>query len=246
MSALFNEVLYRPLLNLLIGTYNIVPGNDFGIAVIALTVLIRFLFAPLSIRAVRSQRAMARINPEMEAIKEKFKSDPAAQSAAVMELYRKHKINPLAGCLPLLVQIPILIALYQALLAGFQPESLKLLYGFVENPGVVQTLSFGFLNIAVKNPVLAILAGVLQFVQSKLSVGAQNTAGGKANPTMAALNTQMLYFFPLMIILISWNLPAGLTLYWVTTTVFSIAEQAFIRYQDRIHERSQNTATNPH
>ena len=131
----------------------------------------------------------------------------------------------MAGCLPLLIQIPILIGLYQAFIVGLKPESLGLLYGFVKNPGTVNQLSFGFINITAKMPLLAIVAGGLQFVQSRKS--AAQTQGNGAAPEMKALNSQMLYFFPIMIIIIGWNLPAGLLLYWLATTVFSIAESRF-------------------
>jgi YidC/Oxa1 family membrane protein insertase len=228
MMDLFNEVLYRPLYNFLIFLYNFIPGNDFGVAIIALTIIIRLIFAPLSIRTQRAQRALSALNPKLQEIKEKYKNDQAAQSTAMLQLYKEHNVNPLAGCLPILIQLPILIALYRAFLAGFKPESLDMLYGFIQNPGVLNEVSFGFLNITIRNSFLAITAGVAQFVQARLATASQSPTD---NPTAAALSKQMLYFFPIMIIFITWKLPAGLALYWITSTLFSIGEQLVIKYR---------------
>lgn len=227
--TLFNEILYRPLFNAVVFLYNILPGHDFGFAIVVLTALIRILFFPLSIRTVRSQKALSQLNPKIQEIKQKFKDDKAAQSAETMKLYKDNNINPLSGCLPLIIQLPILIALYQAFIAGLKPENLNLLYRFVSNPGVVNKISFGFIDITSKMPLLAIFAGAAQFVQA-WGTKAQNK-GSSANKEMAALNSQMLYFFPIMIIIIGWNLPAGLVLYWITTTLFSVLEQLYIKYR---------------
>lgn len=229
MMTLYTEILYRPLFNAVVFIYNVLPGHDFGLAIIVLTAVIRVIFFPLSIKTVRSQKALSQLNPKMQEIKQKLKGDSAAQSAEIMKLYKDHNINPLSGCLPLIIQLPILIALYQAFIAGLKPENLSLLYGFVLNPGVIEKISFGFMDITSKIPLLAVLAGVAQFAQAWVAK-AQNQGPG-ISKEMAALNKQMLYFFPVMIIIIGWNLPAGLVLYWVTTTVFSILEQVYIKYR---------------
>ncbi len=225
--AFFKVILYIPLFNALVFLSNFMPSHDLGLGIIALTVVIRFLFLPLSIKAQRSQRALNVINPHIQAIKEKHKHDQAAQGAAMMQLYKEHNINPIAGCLPLLVQLPILIALYQVFIAGLDPQSFSLLYPFVQNPGSINPLFLGFINISGRNIFLAVLAGVLQFFQAKQSMTYMKAGG--ANPQMAALNTQMLYFFPVMIVIIGWNLQAGLILYWITTTLFSIGEQFYLQ-----------------
>ena len=228
MMTLYTEILYRPLLNAVVFLYDILPGHDFGFAIIVLTALIRILFFPLSIKTVRSQKALSQLNPKLQEIKKKFKDDKSAQSAETMKLYRENNINPLSGCLPLLIQLPILIGLYQAFIAGLKPESLSMLYGFVLNPGTIDNISFGFLDITSKAPLLAVLAGVAQFVQAWATKA--QSQGVSPNKEMAALNSQMLYFFPVMIIVIGWNLPAGLVLYWITTTAFSVLEQLYIKY----------------
>ena len=227
MLALFNEILYRPFFNAVIFLYNILPGNDFGLAIVVLTVIIRIILSPLTVKTVKSQKALAAINPKIKEIKDKFKNDNATQSAEIMKLYKENNINPMAGCLPLIIQLPILIALYRAFIAGFKPESLSMLYGFITNPGHIEKISFGFIDISTKSHPLAILSGISQFMQLKTNSSISGTNDPKDQ--IQALNKQMLYFFPVMIIIIGWNLPAGLVLYWLTTTAFSILEQMYIK-----------------
>ncbi len=229
MLALFDEIFYKPLFNAVIFLYNILPGNDFGMAIIVLTVAIRLCLSPLTIKTTRSQKAMSGISSKVNEIKNKFKNDKTAQSAEIMKVYKENNINPLAGCLPLLIQIPILIGLYRAFIAGFKPESLSMLYSFINNPGHIEKISLGFLDISAKNHPMAILSGVAQFFQLKTNL--TNTGTNDPNDQAQAMNKQMLYFFPVMIIIIGWNLPAGLVIYWLTTTAFSILEQVYIRYK---------------
>jgi len=226
MVELFNQILYRPLFNLAVYMYSIIPGSDLGIAIISLTVIIRIVFLPLSMKTIRSQRQLASLGPKIDEIKEKHKNDKMAQSAAVMQLYKEHNINPLSGCFPILVQIPILIALYRVFLNISRSEGLEQLYGFITVSGEINKFFMGFLDLTAASPFLAICAGLFQYIHAKQS--ASLTKGTNAK-TMAAFSKQMLYFFPIMIIIISWNLPAGLTLYWVTTMVFSIFEHLYIR-----------------
>src|SRR3989338_3821336 len=237
MIELYNTILYRPLLNAVVFLYNIIPGSDFGLAIVGLTVFIRLLFFPLSVKTIRSQRALNKINPKLKEIKDRFKNDTQAQSAAIMQLYKENNVNPLAGCLPLLIQLPILIALYSAFGAGFKPENLYLLYGFINNPGHIEPISFGFLDITSRNILLVLITGAFQFIQlrqnSNLMKSAPSGFRQDGQKEIQALNSQMLYFFPVMIIIIGWNLPAGLLLYWLTTTLFSMGEQAYIRAKYR-------------
>lgn len=231
MGEIFNQILYRPIFNFLVFIYNLIPGADFGISIIFLTILIRLVFMPLSVKSLRSQKILSQLQPKIKEIQEKYKTDKAAQAQATMALYKEHKVNPIAGCLPLLVQLPVLLALYRAFANGFKPESLKMLYSFISNPGVINSISFGFFDLAKNSPFLAVLAGIFQFVHSKISFSkqpsAKNSAGAGALD-FTAMNRQMLYFFPVMIIIIGWRLPAGLVLYWAVTTLFSVFEQIYI------------------
>ncbi len=167
---------------------------------------------------------MADLAPQIEKIKEQHKGNTTAQSEEVMKLYKERGVNPLAGCLPLLLQLPILLGVYRVFLNIFKPETLQLLYGFIPHPGVMNHITLGLLDISKSSPVLAVLAGVAQYFQARATT-ANQSQGGQA----AALNKQMMYFLPIMIIVVSWNLPAGLAIYWIATSVWSVGEQLYLR-----------------
>src|SRR3989344_4164330 len=227
MFTIYNEILYRPLFNAMVYLQGVIPGGDLGLTIIILTVVIRALFAPLSLKTIKSQKSLRELAPKIEEVKAKFKNDTTAQSAAILKLYKENNVNPLAGCLPLLIQIPILIALYQVFIKGITAESLTLLYGFISPPEITNHNFLGLLDVTKNNRLLTVIAGGLQFIQSKQAAALQ--VDGGSNKELAAISKQMLYFFPVMIIIIGWNLPAGLILYWIATTVFSMFEQYFIK-----------------
>lgn len=227
----FNLILYQPLFNVLVLLYQYFPSHDFGIAVIVLTVLIKILFYPLGIQAIKSQKALQELQPKIQEIQKKFKDNKEKQVRVMMELYKKEKINPLAGFLPLLVQLPILIALYRVFWKGLQPEEIAHLYSFVPNPGPINPEFLGILNLAQPSLVLAVLAGALQFIQTKMVA----PSGGQAPKTKdqmaqfsGIMQKQMLYFFPFLTVVILWNLPSALGLYWIAMSLFSIFQQYFV------------------
>ena len=225
MISIFNEILFRPIFNLLIFLYNLVPGQDFGIAIILLTVLIKVVFMPLSLKTLRSQKQMQEIQPKLKELQEKHKDDKQAQAQATMQFYKENNINQLSGCLPLLIQLPILLAVYRVIINGFKPETLDLLYGFISKPETINTVTMGFLDLSLNNPILALITGGLQFIQMRKTT--QKTSN-KSGDQAAMMTKQMAYFFPIMIIVIAWSLPAGLVLYWTTNTIFSIFEQTLV------------------
>jgi len=241
MLGVYNEILYRPLFNAMVFLQSVIPGGDLGLTIVVLTVIIRVLFSPLSLKTIKSQQSLKELSPKIEEIKAKFKDNKTAQSGAIMKLYKDNKVNPLAGCLPLLIQIPILIALYQVFIKGITEESLVLLYDFISAPDFVNHNFLGLFDVTMNSRFLTLIAGGLQFLQSKQSMALQSglnkessaqgggIVSGGISKEMTALSKQMLYFFPIMIIIIGWNLPAGLILYWTTTTVFSIGEQGYIK-----------------
>ncbi len=229
MSYIFHTFLYQPLFNVLIVLYQTVSFYDFGIAIIVLTVLIRFILYPVSQKGIRSQKEMFAIQPQIKKIQEQFKDNKEEQMKRVMALYKENKVNPFSGCLPILVQLPILIALYWVFISGFEENSLNNLYSFIHNPGSINNIFLGFINIAEKhNIVLALLAGAFQFWQSKMVLDQQTK--GQTKKSMqgdfsSTMSKQMTYMMPVMTVLISYTLQAGLALYWITTTLFTIAQQ---------------------
>lgn len=228
LISAFNTILYRPLFNLLVLLYKYLPGHDFGVAVIVLTILIKFLFYPLGTKAIKSQKALSELQPKIKEIQEKYKDNKEKQAKEIMALYRREKISPFSGCLPLLIQLPVLIALYRVFWRGLQPEQVTFLYSFVSSPGSINPIFFGIVDLAKPNLVLAVLAGIFQFLQTKMSVPKTKTDKGEKTGFSGQMQKQMQYFMPIFMVLILFRLPSAIGLYWLTTTLFTIAQQYFL------------------
>ncbi|MBU0648135.1 YidC/Oxa1 family membrane protein insertase [Patescibacteria group bacterium] len=237
---MWNELLYRPIYNALIIVYNFLPYKDVGLAIIVLTLLIRFVLLPLSWSALKSQRILQSLNPELDRLKEKYKDDKEKLTKATMDFYQKHKISPLSSCLPMLIQLPILIALYQVLRAGIDHTQYELLYSFVQQPESFNEMFLGIIDLSLPFWPLAILTGIAQFLQSYLlkplkapqkpqaKAPKKEEEAFSAESITANMGTQFVYIMPLMTVFIAWNLFAGLPLYWVTSTLFSVISQLII------------------
>lgn len=223
MTQLFNDIFYQPIFNFLVWIYNLLPNHDLGLAIIILTLIIRLILFPLAQKQIRSQRSLTKLQPKIEELKLQYKDNKEALGKAMMDLYKQEKINPLSSCLPLLIQLPFLLAVYWVFKNGLSNGSLDLLYPFVHNPGSLNPVTLGFFDLSVKSIPLAILAGAAQFWQSKMMIGKQ-----KAQGTAAAMNKQMLYIMPAFTVYIGWVFPAGLTLYWFVTILFSIVQQKIL------------------
>ena len=237
----FNLILYQPLLNALVLLYLYLPGHDFGIAVIILTILIKLLFYPLGVKSIKSQKALSTIQPKIKEIQEKYKSDKEKQTKEMMALYKEEKINPFSGCLPILIQLPVLIALYRVFWKGLQVDQVSsLLYGFIPSIGSINTSFLGIIDLSQSatimientrhylwlNIILIALVGIAQFFQIKMT--APKTKSGKDNSFSSQMQKQMQYFMPGFIILILFSLPSALALYFLTTTLFTIIQQYVI------------------
>ena len=222
----FYTVLYEPLFNALVLLYEYIPGRDFGIAVIFLTLIIRFLLYPLMMKSIRSQKIMAELQPKIKEIQEKYKDDKEKQTKEMMELYKREKFNPFGGCLPLLIQLPLLLALYRVFWSGLSEGAMSHLYSFVPNPGVINPMFLGFLDLSAPNVVMAILAGAAQFLQTK-TMSVKNPPDQK-NQLSGLMQKQMLYFFPIFTVVILLKLPAAIGLYWIITALFSVWQQRLV------------------
>src|SRR3989338_3406607 len=130
----FTILFYQPILNLLVWLHNIIPGDDFGWAIIALTILIKIILLPLSAKSLRSQKALQEIQPKVEAIKAKQKDNKEMLGKEMMLLYKNEKVSPFSSCLPLLIQLPFLFAIFKVLRDGLQNGALDKLYPFIAAP----------------------------------------------------------------------------------------------------------------
>ncbi len=237
MTALFNTIIFQPILNLLIWLYNVIPGSDIGFAIIALTIIVKLILYPLTVQQIRQQRALQDLQPKIDEIRNRLKDDKDGQAKELMELYKREKVNPAASCLPLLIQMPIFIGLFQALRSGLSSHSLNLLYPFVENPGAINHMFLGLVDLSQPNYVLAVLSGLIQFWQSKQIFSkpspakapppeVQGTEGAKDESMAAMMNKQMMYVMPIVTVVIGISLPGGLTLYWLVMSLLTVIQQA--------------------
>lgn len=237
MLNLFHIIFYQPIFNLLVWLYNVIPGHDIGIAIIILTIVLKFLLFPLTLKSMKSQKALQDIQPKINELKEKYKNSKEELAKATMELYRKDKVSPFSSCLPILIQLPFLIALYQVLAAGLKSSGFDTLYPFVANPGHIDTIFLGFIDLAAsKNVILCLLAGVTQFFQGKMmstaspARAASKDAGSKDEAMLGSMNKQMMYMMPVLTIFIGYSLPGGLVLYWLIMNALTIVQQwVFLR-----------------
>ncbi|MBI4138692.1 membrane protein insertase YidC [Candidatus Uhrbacteria bacterium] len=241
MSSIFTTVLVQPILNLLVWLYNAIPGNDLGIAIILLTIAVKVVLHPFTRAQIKQQRALQDLQPKIEEVRQRLKDDKDAQAKELMELYKREKVNPASSCLPLLIQLPIFIGLYRALSQGLDSKGFNLLYPFVANPGTIDTLMFGVIDLAKANYPLAVLAGAVQFWQSWQILRKPSPTtppppevdaapGAKDESMAAAMNKQMMYVMPLVTVFIGISLPGGLTLYWLVMSLLTVAQQAlFLR-----------------
>lgn len=232
LTYLYNEVLFRPLFNLLVGLTNILPRHNVGLSILAVTLFVRLLLLAPAVHQARlmqaNQSKMSDLKAELKKIQERYKTNPAKKAEATMALYRRAGINPASGCLPLLIQLPILIALYRVFLVGLGPETYAYLYSFISEPATAQ-LSFLGLDLTRASLRLAIAAGLAQFALMRLATSAPSPLAAADGDTqaqlMAGMQRNMAYIFPAMTVFISLQLPAALSLYWVASTIFGIVQQ---------------------
>jgi len=252
LSFIYNEILYYPLFNLMVFFYNVIPGQDIGVAIIMVTLLVRFALYPMNSKSIKSQRAMQAIQPEMKEIQKKYKEDKEKQAKELMSLYQRRKVNPFSGCVPLLIQFPVLIALYHVFINGFKDESLAILYPFVSNPGYLNPISFGIINLSETNIWLALIAASLQYFQTKMLMGQkknkedkkeeenkEKTAEEKTQDFAQSMTKQMIYIMPVITFVFAMSFPSGLALYWAVTTLFAIVQQHIIMKKKKNEEQNQ-------
>ncbi|MEK7652917.1 MAG: YidC/Oxa1 family membrane protein insertase [Patescibacteria group bacterium] len=228
MIQLFNTIFYQPLLNALVFLYNVIPGHDIGIAIIVITILIKLALHPFSIKSIKSQKALQEIQPKIEALKKQYQNQKDKLAAEMMKLYKEEKVSPFSSCLPLLIQLPFLFAIYQVFIVGLSSGTLSGIYPFIYNPGNLNAIAFGFINLSKPQIILAVLAGLAQYWQGKMLMSKKPEVKGTASKDegmMAIMNKQMIFMMPVMTVVIGATLPSGLVLYWLVMTVATAIQQ---------------------
>lgn len=249
IGDLFHNVFYEPIFNILMLIYgavaHVLPGPAFGVAIIVLTLLMRVCLIPLVRKQLRSQRTMQELQPKIAEIKRRYPGDQQAQLAAQQALFKEHGYSPVSGCLPLLIQMPFLYALYYALFAVVRtgqsctipnnPHPTHLdcinndIYSFLPHLSAVPQTHFLWLDLAQKDPtfILPLLAGLLTMVQLRMAMPVRKKTPGQQDATQQATQFTQ-YLMPAMTFFFGLNFPAGLPLYWSVSTGFSAVQQYFI------------------
>lgn len=231
--SLLKTIFYYPLLNLLVFLYGIF--GSFGASIIILTIVVRFALFYFTKNAMIAQKRMADLQPELKKLQEKHKDNKENQTKALLDFYKTNKVNPFSGCLPLLVQIPVFISLYYVFLSGINTIKPEDLYSFIQMPQAMDFHFLGFFDLSHPSKILAFLAGISQFLQSKYASHTQKMA--MSGEFASIMNYQMMYFFPVLTFLIGLSLPAGLALYWTVGAIFSIIQQLVI---EKYHVNNKN------
>lgn len=251
---IFEILVEQPIINTLVAIYQglIVLDTPYalGMAIILLTIFIRFVLYPLTTAQMRTQKKMQELAPHLSKIKEKHKGDMKRQQEATMALYREESLNPAAGCLPALIQLPIFFGLYTSLQKAVSAKSVEDINKFLytDSLNLNRLWDTGFFGLPLgKTPsellstvgigigLVAVFTGVFQFIQSKMMIPPKLPAEAEKNlPAVkgekkldfaSTFQTQTLYFLPIMIGVFSFGFPLGLSLYWNTFSIFGIIQQ---------------------
>src|SRR5574341_509925 len=236
---MWDTFILNPMVNALIWLYGLM-GHSIILAILVLTIIIRLITLPLTLQSQKSMQATQRIQPKIEELRKKYKDDPETLNREMMEIYKREGVNPVGGCLPMLIQFPILIGLYQAITRALaaSPIDLLRLSGHVYDPApaflaflpsahdlIPLNNHFFWLNLAQPDQfyVLPVLVVITTFLQNKLM-----TPPASGDSAQAAMGRQMQFMMPLMIGWFSLNFPSGLSVYWITSNLVGIAQYAML------------------
>ncbi len=210
------EPIAKPLISVLNIFYSFT--KNYGLAIIILTVLIKILFYPLTQKSFQSMQGMQKLQPKMTALREKYKDDKEKLNRELMQLYRTEKINPLGGCLPMLLQIPVFIALYQALWNSIELRHTPFIWWINDLSAPEDLFSIPLFGYNLPFRVLPLIMGVTMYLQQKMT------------PTMGtSQQAKMMQWMPIFFTFLFWGFPSGLVLYWLVNNVLTITQQYFIR-----------------
>ena len=256
MLNFFNVAFYQPLYNALVLLIDILPSADVGIAVIVLTLFVKTLILPLSIKATRTQMKLKILEPKIKEIQTKYKDKREEQAVKMMGVYKEAKVNPFSSIFLLIIQLPIIIALYLVFARGGLPEiDPELLYSFIPFPENVNMNFLGLIDVAGKSLVLAVIAGVAQFAQSHFLLATQKKVKEekakedtekkeeKKEPSFKdelakSMNMQMRYVFPLIIGFIAYTISGAVALYFIVSSLVTIAQEVFVKRKLRIENEA--------
>lgn len=235
-SWLYSNIVFNPLYNGLIGLLDVFPWMDAGIAVIIFTIIVRLILFPLSKKAIVTQVRMKELEPELAQIRKIENRE--AQAMKTMALYREKKVSPFSSFLVLLIQLPIIFALYSIFFnSGLPTVNTSLLYSFVQVP-VVNMNFLGLIDVAKSSIPLALIAAISQYLQLHYSLASVKSApsGNAQMDAMQNATKSMKYIFPVMVFFISYNIAAVVALYWTVSSLFTLGQELVVRRHLKHHE----------
>lgn len=233
MSIMLRTILLEPLLNLLLLFYALIPGSDFGLAVIAMTAVVRLLMWPLVKKQMHHSKTMRELQPEIDKVKKKAKGDKQKESQMMVELFKEKEINPFGSIGLALVQFPILIALFFVLRDVVTGDVAASTYGFIQDMPAIQSILsnpeafdptlFGYFHMADPSIPLALVAGAFQYFQAK-QIAPQQSGDDAASK----MSGNMVKIFPVITVIVGSTLPSALVLYWGTSSIIAVLQQHLI------------------
>ncbi len=237
-SFIWHTFFFDPIYNTLIFFVDTIRNGDVGLAIIATVIVVKMVLLPLSIKAAKTQRVMREIEPKLKGIKETHKDNREEQARAMMTIYKEVNINPFASIFLVFLQIPIVIALYLAVYKGggvALPEiNTALLYAFIPEPGVVTMDFLNLIDITKRSLLLAIGAGITQFIYTKMTLPALAPKAPDAAPDfkddfMRNMHLQMKYVMPILIAGVAYSISATIALYFLVSNLVMIAQEFYIK-----------------
>ncbi|MEN9647663.1 MAG: hypothetical protein RLY57_467 [Candidatus Parcubacteria bacterium] len=235
-SFIFHTFFYNPLYNSLVFLIDILPGADVGLAVVILTIGVKLVLFPLSQKALKAQASIKLAQKEIDEIKVKYADNREVLAREMLAVYKKYNINPFAGFLTLLIQIPVLFALYFIFYkSGLPVINTSILYHFTTIPDIVNMKFLGIFDVSARSLVAAVLVGITQAIQARYALSKQEvpTEAGFKGDFVRGLHIQMKYVFPVMITLIAYSLISVVSLYWIVSNLFGIGQELYLRKKAR-------------
>ncbi|MFH1626628.1 MAG: YidC/Oxa1 family membrane protein insertase, partial [bacterium] len=237
MAFLFHEFFYIPLYNGLIFFIDIIPFHNAGFVVILFTCIIKIIIFPLSQKAIKTQFEMKKIEPELNILKLKYKDDKKLQAEKIMALYKDKGVNPFSGIFSMLIQFPILIALYFVFLnGGLLKIDTSILYPFIKIPDIINMNFFG-INITDKSTIFAFLVAIAQFFQMQITLPKPKKDEKKDGKNIVfsdelakSMNMQMKYVMPVIMFFIAKSFPLVISLYLITSSLFAIGQEFYVKF----------------
>lgn len=241
MTNLWNTFLYEPIYNALIFIINNVTFGDVGFAIVIVTILVKVILFPLTKKSARSQILMKKMEPEIKKIKQDY-PNKEEQAKKTLELYKKYGTNPFSGCLVVLLQMPVIFALYYVFYKGLKIDE-SLIYSFIQIPTTLSTNFLGIFELGEKSLFLGVLTGLSQFIQGYLASPVKNkqieiikdndSVKDKKADFQEQLSDSMQmnvkYILPVFIGFIAWKISAAVALYWTVSNIFTILQEWYIR-----------------